>query len=425
MRRKRLVRLGEAVIVLVGGIGIWVGTGNRTNLVLAQEAASPAKRQTVIIKREPSRVVVDPNPTFAGIAIAPERGELFVAQDNDAFSGGTSLDVYSLDFTPSLGVSEPRRRIAGPMTQLGKVCDVAVAPEFREIYAVEGEGSGIKAFPIDATGNVAPLREVYGSSRGTWGLIYEPKFDEIYVAMQHVNKIAVYRRNFQFTDDPLRWIQGPKTQLATPHGIYVDVQSDEIYIINHGNWRNTEPGETQFTSVPRELLGRIQNYWDIRNPLVPSGGKFVPPSITVFSRTANGNVEPLRVIQGPKTGLNMPLGIFLDTKSNQLAVASSGDNRVLFFDAKAQGDVAPVRVLGGPATGLSDPVDVVIDRIRDELWVSNWTGHSVRAFPRTAEGNVQPLRVIRSSPEGTPATGFGRPSGIVYNPKRKEFLVPN
>ncbi len=121
----------------------------------------------------------------------------------------------------------------------------------------------------------------------------------------------------------------------------------------------------------------------------------------------------------------MPLGIFLDAASNQLVVANSGDNRVLFFDVKADGDVAPVRVLSGALTELADPVDVVIDEKRDELWVSNWTGHSVLAYPRTAAGNVAPLRAIRSAPQGTPAMGFGRPSGIVYNPKRKELLVPN
>lgn len=32
-------------------------------------------------------------------------------------------------------------------------------------------------------------------------------------------------------------------------------------------------------------------------------------SITVYSRTANGNIAPLRTISGPATGLNNPLGL--------------------------------------------------------------------------------------------------------------------
>jgi len=423
MTRKWVVLPLAALTVILCWMAFWTGTSNRAGLVLAQGTGTAAERRTIIIRRAPVRVIVDTYPTLAAVAIDEERGELFVS--NDSAAAGPDISAYRAEFRPTSAVKEPLRRIKGPKADLGNVCGLAISPEFKEIYSVKGDGNGdLAVFPIDANGDVEPLRYV-PTSHGTWGVYLEPKFEELFVTIEHVNRIAVYRRTAQLTDDPLRYIQGPKTELADPHGIYVDVEKNEIYVVNHGHWRHTEPGETFIQRVPLELRGRRKTYVDTIRPLAPSTGKFLPPSITVYSRTAYGDMEPLRVIQGSKTGMNLPMGIFLDTVSNQLVVANGGDDKLLFFDVNARGDVAPVRVLGGSATGLAGPTGVVIDRKRNEIWVANWSNHTATAYRRTAEGNVAPLRTLRTAPEGTPAAGFGSASGLAYNPKRKEILVPN
>jgi DNA-binding beta-propeller fold protein YncE len=145
----------------------------------------------------------------------------------------------------------------------------------------------------------------------------------------------------------------------------------------------------------------------------------------VLSRTANGDVAPLRAIQGPRTLLNLPDGIYRDPVSGEVIVANTGDDSVLFFAKDASGDVSPVRVLKGRATKLEGPVGVTIDAKNNELWVASWDNHLAAVFPRTAQGNVAPLRVIRTAPENAPLASMGRIGAVAYDPKRKEILAPN
>jgi DNA-binding beta-propeller fold protein YncE len=430
---QKLVALKVTLIAILL-ICFWSLSSPITDLVLAQSGGNSAggsnsERRTIMIKREPVRRWVRPDPyaTFTGLALDEERGELFVSNNNNDSTTEESIEAYRVDFQPTDRIVEPLRRIYGPQADIGSVCSLAVSPEFNEIYKVGAEGnSEVSVFPLDANGNdIEPLRMV-PTSHGAWGLFLERKFDELFVTIEHVNRIAVYRRTAQLTDDAIRFIQGPKTKLADPHGIYADIDKNEIYVTNHGHWRHTEPGEVflQEGSVPPELEGKRTSYSDVIRPLEPSTGKFLPPSISVYSRTGNGDVAPLRVIEGPKTGLDGPMGITLDPISRQLIVVNGGDNAVLFFDVKASGDVAPVRVLRGSATGLASPSNALIDKKRDELWVTNWGDHTVTVYPRTVQGNAAPVRAIRSAPKGAPSVGFGG-AGIAYNPKRNEILAPN
>ncbi|MBI3939639.1 MAG: hypothetical protein HY315_02285, partial [Acidobacteria bacterium] len=399
---KKVVVLLGVFAVAVAWVPFWTGGNSEGFGVLAQDRSSAAERRTIVVKRDPLRVIEDAYPTFHGIAIAEEREELLVTSDSTVTRGGPSLNVYRTLFAPTNAITEPRRRVTLPSHGDARWCGVAVSPELNEVFMIHADGgSGIVTVPLDANGAVEEKRFVH-TFHAPWGIFSEPKLDELFVTIEHVNRIDVFKRTATIMDESVRWIQGPKTQLADPHGIYVDIEKNEIYVVNHGNWRHTEPGEgwIQLQQMRPELRGKRKSYHDIIRPLgaqqqgswFPPSGKFLPPSITVFSRTAMGDTEPLRVIQGSKTGMDLPLGIFLDTKSNQLVVANGGDDRVLFFDADARGDVAPVRVIGGPATGMAGPTGVVIDRTRDELWVSNWSNHTVTAYSRTAEGNVAPLR---------------------------------
>ena len=428
MARRWIVLPVAAFTILLGWMASGIGENNHASIALAQNTGTAAERRTIFIERDPIRVIEeDPYSNFSGMAIDEESGEIYVSNDNEA--KGQSIETYRVEFPASRSnrVTEPLRMISGPKADLGDICAIAVSPEFNEIYKVSGEGnSELAVFSTDANGNVEPIRWL-PTSHGAWGIALERKFDELFVTIEHVNRVAVYQRTAQLTDDAVRYIQGPKTQLADPHGIYADAERNEIYVVNHGHWHHTEPGETflQEGSIPPELIGKRLAYPDIVRQLTPSSGKFLPPSITVYPRTGHGDIEPLRVIQGSKTGLNVPLGIFLDTVSNQLVVANAGGANILFFDVNADGDVAPVRVIGGPLTELAGPTSVVVDKKRNEVWATNWDNHTATVYPRSAEGNVKPLRVIRSAPKDSPRSGFGSPGTVAYNPKRKELLVPN
>jgi DNA-binding beta-propeller fold protein YncE len=392
--------------VLLAGVwammGLWAAV---------QEQAEDAR--PMVLEKAPIRVVEDPYATFQGIAVNEERDEVIVTDDNHG-----AVLTYAGQFNPSDRMNEPRRRIGGPKSEIGMICSVAFSPERNEIYTVDNDtGDHILVFPLDGNGEVAPLRELK-TDHGAWGLFLDEKNDEVVITVQHGNKVVVYRSEAEAEEMPLRVIHGPNTELADPHGLDVDLERNEIFVANHGNWQLGESGFGLSTPPAGGSEGT--------RSLGPSTGKFLPPSITVYSRTATGDVAPLRTIQGSKTGLNWPHGVVLDRQSGQIAVANTGDNSILFFDRSANGDVAPVRVIRGPATGLDGPTQLTLDTKRQELWITNWNNHTASVYPRAATGNVAPLRRIRSAPASTPrATGFGNPGDVVFDSKRGEILIPN
>jgi hypothetical protein len=98
---------------------------------------------------------------------------------------------------------------------------------------------------------------------------------------------------------------------------------------------------------------------------------------------------------------------------------------VRVFRRAADGDVEPVRIIKGDRTGIVGPVDVSVDVGRNELWVANYADHSALVFERNASGNVAPKRVIRNGPAGAPTLAFTNASAAAYDTKRDALIVPN
>ena len=410
-----------AIAGALAALVVFAALGGGENVVAQKEIF--AENGLLIVDKAPVRIIQDPYPTFNGIAVDEERGEVILSDDNRA-----SVFTYGSQFQSTDSPNEPRRTLTGPKTHLGYTCSLAIFPGANELYALDNDWKdSLSVYPLDADGEVAPLREI-NVDHGAWGLFLDEKNDELMITIEGINKVAVYRRLADGDEEPIRIIQGPNTELADPHGILVDAEENEIFVANHGNWHREETGAhagTLFWGTRTRGSGRGSAFGGGRS-LGPSTGKFLLSSITVYSRTAEGDVTPVRTIQGPKTMLNWPNGIHLDRGSGQIVVANSGNDSVLFFDRNAHGDIAPVRVLKGPNTGLDGVSGVFIDTKRNDLWVTNWDNHTATVYPRTADGDVAPLRTIRGAPANAPlATGFGNPGHIVFDPKRKEILVPN
>jgi DNA-binding beta-propeller fold protein YncE len=119
------------------------------------------------------------------------------------------------------------------------------------------------------------------------------------------------------------------------------------------------------------------------------------------------------------------MGVDVDAIHGEIAVANNGDNSVLIFGRTADGNVAPVRVIRGARTGIVSPMGVAIDPKNNELWVANYGDHTALVFAREAAGDVAPKRIIRNAPAGTPTGGFGNPYAVAYDSKRDQLLVPN
>lgn len=361
---------------------------------------------------KPLRVLQDPYPTFTDIAVDPENN-LIVVSDENRFT----LSTYRRDLL-TRDVAEPMTVISGPNTGMDFACGVAIDPVSRELYTVSNDtGADMVVFGYEANGEALPLRVLHAASRGSWGVSVDRIHDEVAISVEHINKVVIYRRTAEGDEKPLRVIQGPSTELTDPHGVFLDGKNNEIFVANHDSWHEVQIGEGDPYARQGESTGSESFF--------RSTGKFVDFAIRVYSRMANGNVAPLRTIQGTKTQLNLPMKIHVDTIHNEIVVANSGGDSILVFGRTAEGNVAPLREIKGPSTGLDNPTGVYIDTKNDEIWVACPGTHTLTVYSRTADGDAAPLRVIRAAPEGTPAVGIGNPGGVAYDPIRKQILVPN
>jgi DNA-binding beta-propeller fold protein YncE len=358
----------------------------------------------------PVRTIADPYPAFNGVAVDAANGLVAMSDPNRK-----SLLLYDRVRGASQGAaaSVPVRQIVGPDTFLGMIAGVLLDSQHREIYTANNDiEDTVVVMPYEASGDVKPAR-VFSVPHQSWGLALGQARDEIAVTVEVQNTVVFYRRQVKGVEAPVRIIRGPATGLADPHGIYWDETHDEIGVASHGNFR-----------------GIVQNTGGgcSPSPVVEDSaeaGESRPPSVNIFSAGAKGDTKPLRVIQGPRTGLDWPMGVAYDPKHDTIAVANNGDSSILIFSRGSNGDAAPVRSLRGNRTGINHPMGVAADPQNGEIWVSNWGDHSALAFDSGADGNAAPKRIVRSAPEGTLTPGFGNPMALAYDSKRDALLVPN
>jgi hypothetical protein len=187
-----------------------------------------------------------------------------------------------------------------------------------------------------------------------------PATGEVFLAISTSTSINVYRKSDVGNATPIRSIFGGNSNLSEPGGIALDLTNKEIVVANRGN-----------------------------------------STITVHALEANGNVPPLRTIGGPKTQLSMvptPLnaGVFVDPVHGEIGVVNvvtgTSTGYLAVFSRTANGDGAPLRVLKGAATMLVSPRDVEVDLVHDEIFVADCSPARIFVFSRTAQGNVAPTR---------------------------------
>ena len=351
---------------------------------------------SVEVDREPVRIIRDTFPTYSAIAQDPLTGDILL-QDENLF--GIKIFDRMTDTPPNAAFSEPKRMLGGHNTKLEFNCGLYVDPRSGDIYSVNNDTTDMLViFEHQAEGDVPPSRELQ-TPHGTYGIAVDEETQEMYLTVEHVNSIVVYRKQAEGDEQPLRTIAGFSTQLEDPHGIAVDLKNELIIVSNHGNGR--------------ERNGDIVY------------GKFDLPSVTFYPLKADGDVSPLRIIEGPRTEMNWPAQVWVDSARDEFYVANDGDHSILVFNIDDSGDAAPKRKIKGPNTQIMNPTGVFLGAENDEVWVSNMGNHRATVYPRMANGNVAPKRVIRSVPAEKIAQAIGNPGAVGYDSKRDEILVPN
>jgi DNA-binding beta-propeller fold protein YncE len=352
----------------------------------------------------PTAAIMDPWPTYDGIAVDAENGVVAMSDENrhglliyDAASGGNSAKVTT-----------PRGWVLGPSVKLGFVAGVAMNPRKHEVFITNNDGGGVEVFSYDANGDTRPVRSLTVPHQ-SWGLSLDTDSNELAVTSQQYQGISIYSADDSGVVRPRRTIRGMATLLEDPHGVFLHSGRDEVFAANHGNWTEMRSYAGDEPAFPGKYIP----------------GRFQPSSIRVYKASVDGDVPPVRTLKGNRTQLAWPMGLTVDKPRNELLVANYASNSILIFPIDASGDVAPARFIGGPRTGIVGPVGVSVDTKRNEIWVANYGDHTAVVFDRLASGDVAPKRIIRNAPQGTPTTGFTNAASAAYDPKREEVLVPN
>jgi hypothetical protein len=135
-------------------------------------------------------------------------------------------------------------------------------------------------------------------------------------------------------------------------------------------------------------------------------------------------------IVGPHTKLLFPLGVAADSKGNIYVAnigcgGSLGNGSITVYRPGSSGDVAPIRVIKGDRTGLLCPAGVAVDS-SGKIYVANnaeflsRSGSSVTVYPAGSNGNVKPIATISGN-----NTGLVQPNGIALDPNRNIYVADN
>ena len=226
---------------------------------------------------------------------------------------------------------------------------------------------------------------------------YDEVNDEMLVSNPFARAILAYRGGADGNEAPIRIIQGSKTELGDP---------------------------TRYAGGPDRL-----DVDPVHNEIyVPDGSR-----VLVYPRLGNGNVAPLRILQGPDTHLDDMGTAAVDPVNNVLIVAqdivtkASGNQAyILIFDRTASGNTKPRGVIHGPKTEITrinqlqvyGPKGWIIaaqpgfidEQIPEDVFIGIWSIHD--------SGDVPPRWKLGGS-----NTVMAKPRGVAINAKHKELVI--
>jgi hypothetical protein len=139
-------------------------------------------------------------------------------------------------------------------------------------------------------------------------------------------------------------------------------------------------------------------------------------SVTVYAKGAIGDVAPVRIIAGSRTGLRFPSAVAVDARGNRY-VANRAANSVTVYGSNARGDAAPLRTIVGARTGLNLPTGLALDA-RGDVYVANRSGDTITVYAPTANGNAVPIRTIEGS-----MTDLNEPTSIAVDAAQSVYVT--
>jgi 6-phosphogluconolactonase (cycloisomerase 2 family) len=282
-----------------------------------------------------------------GMAVDTKNNEIVAVNSND------SIVVHA---RAANGNAAPLRTISGVTHHF---VAFAVDALNDEIFLIDYVKNVIEVYPRTANGDVTPLRTLSGPSTGLLypnAIAVDPLNDEILVGDSGTKSVSVYARTANGNTAPLRTFS---LELGLKH-LIIDNSNDEIFVGDYF-YTGWKPSLAGFVTVyPRMAAGIVEPLRTIRSLTI--GGMAVDTlnneiflafgkHIEVYARTANIADAPLRIIS-TTDGL-FEGGIAVDVLSNEIFVTDFYKHRISIYTRTADGEVPPSRMISGAASGVN------------------------------------------------------------------------
>src|SRR5712692_2192064 len=211
-----------------------------------------------------------------------------------------------------------------------------------------------------AGGDLKPLRAIRDPFPVFTDVAVDPEANIAVMSDENLFSLRTYDRNNpdappNAVSDPRSVITGPKSEVDFVCGVAVDPVHHELYGANN----------------------------DTNSVLM------------AFKYGTNGEVPPVRKINAAATGT---WGVALDLKNDEVAVTVEHINQVEVYRREGIGDEKPLRIIQGPNTGISDPHGIAIDAEHNELFVAN---HS--SYHEVKTGEADPNAAVAAFARGVEA----------------------
>jgi DNA-binding beta-propeller fold protein YncE len=310
--------------------------------------------------------------------------------------------------------------------------------------------------PASLGGELPPIRLVADPYPTFNGIALDTANNRIAMSDENRKSLMVYDsaggNSSSVVTSSLRQVIGPESQIGYIAGVTFDPAHREIYAVNNDLddrivvFDDDANGDVK----PKRRLYVPHQAWGISvNPLADQFVISVQQlsMVAIYRREAAGLEAPVRIIEGPSTGLADPHGVQWDAAHHEIVVANHGNSSVIasysaydagvssqalsagghflppsltVFQDSAKADAKPVRTIQGARTRLNWPMGIDVDLEHEEIAVANNGDNSVLIFRRSAQGDAEPLRVIRG-----PRTGIVSPMGVAIDAKNDEIWVAN
>jgi DNA-binding beta-propeller fold protein YncE len=323
--------------------------------------------------------------------------------------------------------------------------------------------------PVAARDPIRRIRDPYPAFAA---VAVDPVRNEVVATDENLFQVLVYDR-LETTPPgveasrPKRVIAGDQTEIEFQSGLWVDPANGEIYAVNNDTRDKTvvfAPGANGNVKPVREIetphgtfgIAVAEAHQELFLTVQHDS------AIITFRKSAAGGESPIRVIQGDRTALADPHGIAYDPREDVLFTANYGSTHKVSRDLTprtgvpsagnevgktlwplgrewgvpgsgtisppsivvhrrtATGNAPPLRVIQGPATQLNWPTGLAFDPERRELFVANDMGPSILVFDAQAQGNAAPKRVLKG-----PRTTLANPTGVFVDTTNRELWVAN